>query len=47
MEGAGGAVQTALGYSGWAGHSRQGPVEVRQVLLRGMEEENGGRLGAH
>lgn len=32
--------------SGWAGHSRQGPVEVRQVLLRGVEEEDGGRLGA-
>ena len=39
-------MQTAFGCSGWAGHSRQGLVEVRQVLLRGVEEEDGGRLGA-
>lgn len=39
-------MQTVFGCSGWAGHSRQGPVEVRQVLLRGVEEEDGGRVGA-
>lgn len=39
-------ARTALGHSGSEGHSRHGLVEVGQVLLRGVEEEDGGSLGA-